>query len=135
MSTQVVRPLFTKAAFLRTRRRPRVARIRVGAVRFLLALLILSAIVLGITWKNVEFKRTNLTLAQSRTTLTALMKEQRQLSGEIKALTSYPQISAWAKRENSWQIAAHPPGKIVIPRKELTPSAQLRWDILRVRDE
>jgi hypothetical protein len=104
-------------------------------VRFLLALLILSAIVLGITWKNVEFKRTNLTLAQSRTTLTALMKEQRQLSGEIKALTSYPQISAWAKRENSWQIAAHPPGKIVIPRKELTPSAQLRWDILRVRDE
>ncbi|MBU1707855.1 hypothetical protein KKG05_09080 [bacterium] len=135
MSTQVVKPLFTKSAFLRTRRRPRVARLRVGAVRFLLALLILSIIVLGITWKNVEFKRTNLNLAQSRSTLTALMKEQQQLSGEIKSLASYPQISAWAKRENGWQITGHPTGKIVISRKELTPSAQLRWDILRVRDE
>lgn len=135
MSISTARSISADSPLFRPRRRPRVVRVRVGFLRFLLIALTLSLCALGYTWKNIEFKRVNINLARSRSTLAQLEKEQLQLSGEVKSLASYPRIANWAEKNQNWRIATHPPYKITIPRQDLTPAAQQRWDISRVRDE
>lgn len=112
-----------------------VAHGRTGVLGLLLLILLGSLFVLGVTWKNIEFKRVSINLAQSKSVLVELEKEQAQLSGEIKSLASYPRIAGWAEKELGWRIAATRPRKLVLSRQELSASAQRHWDILRVRDE
>ena len=102
----------------------------------LLSLILLGCLfILGITWKNIEFKRVNINLTQSKYSLAQLNKEQTQLFGEIKSLASYPRIAVWANKEQGWTIASSPPYKIILSRQELSASALNRWDILRIHDE
>jgi cell division protein FtsL len=106
------------------------------AMRWVLPLIIaVSACIIGITWKNVEFKRVSIDLAQSQKELSELTKEKQQLVGEIKALSSYPSVAAWAEKQFGWRLSSTPPQKIVIPRDELSSSAQERWNMTRVLDE
>lgn len=114
---------------------PRAVHARAGLRLLLLLAVFASLLALSITYKNIEFKRVTIDLATSRAALTELQKEQAQLSGEIQSLAAYPRIAGWAEREFGWKIAPEPPCTIVLPRQELSTSAQKRWDILSVRDE
>jgi len=130
-----LRSLAPASPLFRSRVQPRAPHARAG-LRLLLALVVFASLLaLSITYKNIEFKRVTINLATSRAALTELQKEQAQLSGEIQSLASYPRIAAWAEREFGWKIAPEPPSTIVLPRQELSASAQKRWDILSVRDE
>lgn len=130
-----LRSLALASPLFRSHVQPRAAHARAGVRLLLLLVAFVSLLALSITYKNIEFKRVTINLATSRAALAELQKEQAQLSGEIQSLAAYPRIAAWAESEFGWKIAPEPPRGIVLPRQELSASAQKRWDILSVRDE